>query len=106
MGKALGDKVCDIDRYFETKDGIFKFDLKKAPIAFRMMYRDVQDELLEKRSAIVVASFLRHWEMNGYLMLPFDKLQVIDVHSDFSSIHGVPPEKMKEMRGRWEPWKK
>jgi predicted kinase len=105
MSLALGHKLLDIDDYFTDEDGNFEFVAANAGEAFRKMHHDAEDQLTAGVSVIVAASFVRHFEFNGYIRMKYDKLQVIDCHSDFASVHDVPRANLVAQKKRWESWK-
>jgi predicted kinase len=105
MSTALGHTLLDVDDYFTDDDGVFEYSLSKAPEVFRKLHSDADDLITTGKSVIVVATFTRRWEVNGYIRMPYDRLQVIDCCGNFGSIHNVPKTNMLAMRNRWEPWK-
>ena len=54
---------------------------------------------------IVSNTFTRKWEMDAYLKMAEQhgyKVQIITCQGDFGNVHGVSPEKVEQMRERFE----
>lgn len=87
-------------------EGNYKFDPSRLKECHEQCQNEAWLMLHEGRDVIVANTFTQRWEYQPYLdMAQFFHVpvQVIEVHGDFQSIHGVPAEKIKQMRDRWEP---
>lgn len=100
-------RVFEADQYFETPNG-YQFDPNRLKVAHEICQKRTR-EWLEKGSekiAIVSNTFTQRWEYEPYLNMAAElghKVQVIEVHGEFGSIHGVPDESIAKMRARWKP---
>lgn len=97
--------VFEADQYFE-RDGSYKFDASKLKEAHQWCQAITEHNLKNGGAVFVANTFTQRWEYQPYLDMAKElgvKVQVIDVHGDFGSIHGVPEETMTRMRNRWEP---
>lgn len=94
----------EADMYF-TKNGEYNFN----PAYLREAHQWCQDCASRKMEAgddvIVSNTFVRLWEMDAYLTLARTHgytVQIIECKGRFENVHGVPADKLREMRLRWE----
>ncbi len=103
--RCVDVKICEADQYFE-KGGEYVFDPKLLPAARADCQSRTRKHLEAGRVVIVSNTFTQRWEYQPYLDMAAElgvKVQVIEVHGDFGSVHNVPDEAMTRMRNRWEP---
>ena len=107
--------VFEADKYFMDDEGFYRFDGSKLKEAHEWCKTSVQ-EAMEKNhltsgkhypEIIVSNTFTREWEMQAYFELAkkYDynvvSLIVENRHGG-KNLHGVPDEKVQEMRDRFE----
>lgn len=109
---ALGIHVgkvasCEADDYFLV-NGEYMFDKNKLPEAHRHCYNKAEFAMKDNFDYVIVSNTsLSRGEYMRYIDLArqYDyKIQVIDVHGEFESVHGVPQEQLERMEQRWEPF--
>lgn len=100
------DDIFEADMYFEDNLGNYNFDATKLYDAHKWCFQKVYENVHYGYDVIVANTFTTHKEMKQYLELldAFDDLEitVVDMVTQFESIHGVPQETMEKMRGRWQ----
>lgn len=114
LANTISDYVLSADDYFMV-DGEYKFDPNKLKLAHRdclnrtrVCLEVLRDEGLEFLAPVVVANtFTRKWEMDDYFKLAEDVgayifTVIVENRGGYSSIHGVPQEKIKQMEDRFE----
>jgi len=106
LAKKLGCLYCEADGFFQTEEG-YKFDASKLPQAHAWCFAAV-DEVCRggKEDVAVSNTFTQRWEYEPYLEMAKEfgyQVQVIEVHGDFGSVHGVPEGTIARMGARWEP---
>jgi len=109
MWRGAGQIVAgpfEADKYMVDADGNYKFDPKRLGLCHGVCFKDVV-HAFERGCPIVIQSNtnVKRWEFakyveaakaNGY------EVQEIVVNGDFGNTHGVPAEKVQEMRDRFE----
>jgi predicted kinase len=98
-------KLVEADQYF-MQNGQYVFDPKLLPAAHADCQKRARKHLEDGKQVYVSNTFTQRWEYQPYLDMAAElgvKVQVIDVHGDFGSVHNVPDETMTRMRNRWEP---
>lgn len=111
LAKALSkSKNCayfEADMFFE-RDGEYKFDFRKLNNAHRWCQRSVENRLSLGVDVIVSNTFTKLWEVQPYINLAdqygYD-VQVIHCQGRFKNVHGVPEEKVQQMRDNFEDFK-
>jgi hypothetical protein len=107
--------VFEADKFFYDVEGQYKFDGSKLKEAHEWCRRSVQEAMEQNHLSagqyypeiIVSNTFTREWEMQAYLDLAkqFEyhvvSLIVENRHGG-KNVHGVPDEKVQEMRDRFE----
>jgi predicted kinase len=96
----------EADMYFINAKGEYEYDGSKIKDAHTWCQNTVRINLLEGHDVIVSNTFTQLHEMELYFAMAraFNaKLQVIECHGNFGSIHHVPAEVMTRMADRWEP---
>ena len=100
-----GYEWFEADMYFMDGDE-YKFDATQLYNAHKWCYENTYRYLFSYYDVIVSNTFTTNKEMKQYFELreffPDLEIDVIEVHSQFGSIHGVPDETMEKMRNRWE----
>jgi len=107
--------IFEADKFFDTPDGGYKFDatkLKEAHEWCRLGVQTAMEENIQTNGQyypeiIVSNTFTREWEMQAYVDLAKEfgytvvSLIVENRHGGINQ-HGVPEEKVQEMRDRFE----
>lgn len=100
-----GYEWFEADMYFIER-GEYKFDPAQLYNAHKWCYENTYRYLLSYFDVIVSNTFTTNSEMKQYFELreffPDLEIDVIEVHSQFGSIHGVPEETLEKMKNRWE----
>ena len=107
LSAHLGFGHYEADMFF-THEGVYTFDATRVPDAHAWCKHNVEAALKRGKSVIVSNTFTRIWEMQPYLDLgnKYDaKVTVLTMEGNHGNVHGVPPEVIKKMRGRWEPYR-
>lgn len=95
----------EADMFYETING-YEFDINFIKNAHDWCYNNAVHSLFGGNNVVVSNTFTTNWEMERYVKLKevFQNLEVdiINVYSQYESIHGVPEETMKKMKARWE----
>ena len=100
------DDIFEADMYFEDNLGNYNFDATKLYDAHKWCFEKVYENVHYEYDVIVANTFTTNKEMKQYLELldEFYDLEIIvvDMVTQFESVHGVPQETMDKMRGRWQ----
>lgn len=112
FAKALGGINIEADQYFMV-DGEYKFDSSKIKLAHNYCQSQTQawmgsnGEQVNVDRIVVSNTFTQEWEMDYYYKLAEKygyrvySLVVENRHGGVSE-HGVPEEKLEQMRNRFE----
>lgn len=97
----------EADQYF-YKGGKYDFDPTKLKDAHAdCLARTRRAMTGGKHKAVAVSNtFTMKWEMQPYIDLAKElgwTVRIIRMTGNYGSIHGVPPEAIERMRGRFEP---
>lgn len=107
MGVEGNVETWEADTYFGLgpKYNFVKEDLPKA---HSYCYTGVENSLQREVPFVIISNTsLSEGEYKRYIDLArqYDyKIQVIDVHGEFESVHGVPEEHLEKMEARWVPF--
>ena len=113
LAKLLNpDKHFEADMFFESLvDNGFRYDYNPLLIkeahewCFRKTEKAVKANLGKRATIIVSNTFVRRWEMGRYLDLGREfniPVSILVARGEYQNIHGVPPEKVEQMREQWE----
>jgi len=99
----------EADQYFVTPAGEYKFEAARLCEVHLRCQLDVLGAMETDTEHIVVSNtFTRKWERQPYYDLARThgyRVQVIECHGSFGSVHNVPEEAMARMAARYEPYK-
>jgi predicted kinase len=104
---ANGNPVFSADMWFE-KDGEYKFNPAELGKAHENCRKTTEQAMLGEVSDIFVTNtFTREWEMEEYFKLAqsygyFVFSLVVENRHGEKNVHGVPSDKVKEMKDRFE----
>ena len=95
----------EADMFFEN-DGVYNFQRKFISFAHDWCYDNVLRSLLNGNNTIVSNTFVKFWELSKYLdlikLLPDVKIEIVELHTQFDSIHDVPADTIGKMKKSWE----
>lgn len=98
----------EADKFFTNKStGEYNFDPELLGDAHSWCYLNTLKSLRDGHDVVVSNTFTRAWEYAKYVSMR-DKItdlevKVIEVLTQYESIHSVPAETLKKMQQRWEP---
>jgi len=103
---GLDFQHIETDMFFQKLDG-YQFDKSKLQEAHKWTQDWCHECLDDKINVIVSNTFTRIWEMKPYIDMAKEfgaKLTVITCEGQHGNVHNVPPEKIQEMKARWEKY--
>lgn len=96
----------EADMYFERPDGVYDWNPKLLKNAHEWCLKETKFTLEELDYNVVVANtFTRKWEMQPYIDLAAQlgvELEIRVCDGRYQNTHGVPPEKVEQMRQSFE----
>ena len=107
----VGDKdYChkEADMYFIDGEGNYKFNSSQLKEAHKWCKNEVEFVMKYEHSPVVVSNtFTQEWEMDDYLELAKKygyrtHSLIVENRHEGKNEHGVPEEKLKQMRDRFE----
>ena len=108
FAKTLGGQHYEADMYFIDEEGNYNFDGSKIKDAHQWCQSFVEtDMLLEYPKIVVSNTFTQEWEMEPYFKLAKEygytvfTIVVENRHGGVNQ-HGVPEDKLEQMRNRFE----
>lgn len=102
FAQSTGRAHFEADMFFVSKvNGQYYFDPKEIGEAHAWCLKSVSEALASGSDVVVSNTFTRVWEMLPYINLGYP-YAVVTCEGDYGSIHGVPRDKIAEMRSRWE----
>lgn len=102
--KDTYDVFLEADMYF-TKNGEYKFDGSKIKKAHEWCQNTARVFLDMGNSVVVSNTFTKLWEMKPYFEMAKESghdVMVIRMTGEYQNVHGVPQEKVEEMKKRFE----
>jgi hypothetical protein len=101
---AIGAEHLEADMYFIDESGNYKFDASRLWNAHGWCLYKANSFLMAGTSVIVSNTFTTMKEMQPYFdvarWLDID-IDVIEMRTQYGSIHNVPEATMEKMRQRW-----
>lgn len=95
----------EADMFFEDKDGNYEYDRNLIGAAHDWCYGNVMKALRYNFDVVVSNTFCAMWEMERYLSIPVImnnvELEIVEMHTQYGSVHGVPDEAIARMKQRW-----
>lgn len=105
MARAMADFVhVEADQFF-MRGGRYEFDAHELGEAHADCLKRATEALAQSKNVVVSNTFSRLWEMDTYVALAKRTgatLEVIEAKGEYPNVHGVPDEKIAQMRARWE----
>lgn len=102
------DNVCEADKYFINEHGEYNYNRFDIGKAHKFCEACVKARMKIGAYRIAVSNtFIRTWEIDPYLRLAkefgYNVFIIVSDHNG-KSTHGVPLEKVEEMRGNFQPY--
>ena len=106
--------VCEADKFFYDKEGNYNFDGSKIKDAHKWCRDAVETRMKDNQAnpqfypeIVVSNTFTQEWEMDDYLELAKKygyrtHSLIVENRHEGKNEHGVPEEKLKQMRDRFE----
>lgn len=96
----------EADQFMVDKSGKYSFDPKRLGHCHQLCF-DSCETAMETGMDVVIQSNTntKHWEFEKYLDAAKEfgyAVQIITVDGDFENTHGVPADKVKQMKERFE----
>lgn len=95
----------EADQYFYSADKHYQFNPQDLPQAHQHCFAQTKVALLSGKSVVVANTFVRKWELQGYLQLA-KRLKVnctvFTCEGRWQSVHNVPDEVLKRMQQQWQ----
>jgi tRNA uridine 5-carbamoylmethylation protein Kti12 len=102
---GIVDFVIAADDWFEDANRKYNFNPKFLPEAHAWCRSSTAKCILEGYRVAVCNTFTKIDEMVPYFNLAVKlgcKVRVIEMKTQYGSVHNVPEDKMKQMAARWE----
>lgn len=106
--------ICEADKYFVNENGEYKFDATKLKEAHAWCKKEVEIRMMDNAlneqyypEIVVSNTFTQEWEMEDYFKLA-EKYGyrvfsiIVENRHGNKNVHGVPEEKLKQMRERFK----
>jgi predicted kinase len=106
--------ICEADKFFYDKEGNYNFDATKLRIAHEWCKNQVEIRMKDNQlneqfypEIVVSNTFTQEWEMEAYYKLAerygYKVFSIIvENRHDGVNQHGVPDDKLQQMRERFE----
>jgi predicted kinase len=94
----------EADMFFMDEAGSYNFDASKLNRAHNWCIDKTRDGLEQNRTVVVSNTFTTWKEMAPYVKMAQNggyKVQILECHGNFGSIHNVPLTSIQKMRDRW-----
>ena len=88
--------------FWFIKDGVYNFKADELWRAHAMCQNQTRYHLSNDKSVIVANTFITLKEMQPYLDMKYDSIEIIKCINSFKSIHDVPDDAIQRMRDKWE----
>lgn len=93
----------EADMYFE-QTGQYKFDPADLPRAHAWCFDKFAQSVRRRQPVVVSNTFTQFWEIKNYIDFGLDydaKIIVVHCTGSWDNVHGVPKEKVSQMRNRF-----
>ena len=106
LAKSLEGTHIEADMFWELKDGSYRFDIAKLSYAHKWCHAKVSEAMQRGDKKIIVANtFTTLHEIEPYIQLAKEfeyPVKIINVRSQFKSVHNVPEATINKMKSRWQ----
>ena len=92
----------EADMFHINEDGEYNFNPSNLKSAHNWCKHQVKTSLLQDKNVIVSNTFIKMWEMKPYLDMDCASLAIFECDGGYESIHGVPSDKIDQMKNNWE----
>ena len=96
----------EADQFFIDFNGVYKFDADYLSSAHDWCHTNTLKYLYSGYDVVVSNTFVKMWEMERYFILsrifPQLSIKVIELKTNYGTIHGVPEKTIQLMRENWE----
>jgi predicted kinase len=99
--------ICEADEYFYRPDGTYDFNFKLLHHAHEFCFNKFCAALNSGANVIISNTNTRLWEFEKYLDKAKEagyKITVLRLTKNYGNVHGVPEDKVKQMKDRIEPY--
>lgn len=93
----------EADMFFQ-RNGTYQYSPKRIKEAHTWCQSIVRFGLGFGADVVVSNTFTTLKEIEPYLHMTWDKLEVIKCVGEFGSVHGVPEETLAKMKARWQDY--
>lgn len=107
ISKEIGAKFFEADSFFYDKNEKYNFNPKLLGVAHFVCQKNVENELKAGNSVIVSNTNLKKRDRKIYINLAKKYNAKIDVRvcsGNFKNVHGVPDDKIEQMKAYYEPF--
>jgi adenylate kinase family enzyme len=107
ISEQTGAQWFEADKFFTNETtGEYNFDASLLSDAHQWCQLSSYKQLRDGNDVVVSNTFTRSWEYSKYidfrLSLPDVTVKIIEVLTQYESIHSVPEKTLQEMKQRWE----
>ena len=88
--------------FFFMKDGVYTFKGEDLWRAHAMCQNQARYHLSNEKDVVVANTFTTLEEMQPYLDMKYDSIEIIKCINSFGSVHDVNEDVIQRMRDRWE----
>lgn len=106
LAKTLSAMHVEADMFFIQEHGKYVYQAKLIKQAHEWCQEKTQQLLEEGNDVVVANTFIKIWEMQFYLDLAKTlkvNLHIMEAKGCYQNIHGVPADKVAQMRKELEP---
>jgi len=103
VAEGQADCFFEADQWMIDNSGNYLFQPDKLKYCHEKCFRSVCDALRNGLTVIQSNTNLQQWECRKYIEFAKSlvaEVEIIHLHSEYGSIHGVPAQKLKEMKER------
>ena len=101
LAKSLGRHHYEADMLMVNDNGDYFFQPELLKGAHEWCLEACRSSLDRGHDTVVSNTFTRRWEVMPYINLGYP-FSVVVCEGNYGNIHGVPNEKIVQMRERWE----
>lgn len=96
----------EADMFFAKFPLDYNYDIRLIGAAHDWCYSNVVRKLWHGHDVIVSNTFTKMWELERYLNIPTIvdnvEVEIVEMRTQYQTIHDVPEAKLKRMAARWE----
>ncbi|MEZ9398850.1 AAA family ATPase [Vibrio splendidus] len=109
MALEMDAALVEADQFFVNKDGEYHHDRRFIKDAHEWCQMEMKRLLLAGNDVVVANTFIKKWEILGYLKavqslgLDLD-IEVLEASGEYPNVHGVPEDIVCRMKRQYEPF--